>query len=332
MPKSLLPLLLLLGSAPGTPADQPRKPPPARAGIKTPGIQIPFAALKPEAQIPTPAKPSWLAFTDALFYPGPDSLTKLDPKTNQPAATSAPIGNPCGGLISAFQALWVNSCRDGALLRLNPKDLKIAATIPLTSTQPPPSALAASADSVWILTDAKTNLVRIDPDQNVSVAEIRLPAGCRGIVFGESALWVACPSQNQVLRVDPATNLIVQSITVSPEPESLAIADGSIWALCRKDGKIDRIDPKTNKVAKSIELHTPGAPGAIASGNGFLWVTMAGFPLTRVDPKAESVAQQFYGDAGGAIAISPGAVWLSNLNQGTLWKLDPKLIQATLAE
>ena len=193
-------------------------------------------------------------------------------------------------------------------------------------------SIAASADSVWLLTDSKTTVSRIDPDQNAVVGEIRVPAGCEGLTFGESALWVACPNENKVLRINPESNLVDKVIDVSARPQALAVGGNSIWVLCEKEGKVDRIDPKTNKVEKSIALDVAGAKGAIAFGDGAVWVTMTGFPLTRIDPQSESVAQQFYGAGGGAILISPGAIWLSNLDSGTLLRIDPKLVLATLAE
>jgi streptogramin lyase len=97
---------------------------------------------------------------------------------------------------------------------------------------------------------------------------------------------------------------------------------------------VQRIDPKTNKVIKTIELSVPNAGGNLAFGEGFLWVTQTGFPLTRIDPQNEKehVAQQFWGDGGGLISVSPGAVWLANVSKGTVWRLDPKRVVATLAE
>ena len=192
--------------------------------------------------------------------------------------------------------------------------------------------IAATADSIWLLTDDKTTLARIDPDQNVVVAELRVPAGCRGLTFGETALWLACPAENKVLRINPTTNLVEQVIKVSEHPEFLAVGEGSIWVLCRKEGKIDRIDPKTNKVSKTIELGVPGAGGQMAFGDAYLWVTQPGFPLARIDAKTETVAQQFTGEGGGAIAVSPGAIWLSNVKDGTVWRIDPKRVLATLPE
>jgi virginiamycin B lyase len=174
--------------------------------------------------------------------------------------------------------------------------------------------------------------LRIDPDQNAVVAEIRLAADCRSLTFGETALWLACPSENKVIRVNPATNLVEKQIEVSAEPVSIVTGLNSVWVYCRKESKVDRIDPKTNKVSKSIELKVPGAEGAIAFGEGSIWVSMQGFPLTRIDPVAEAVAQQFVGDGGGSIRTSAGAIWLSNKDTGTLLRIDPKLVVLTLAE
>jgi streptogramin lyase len=135
-----------------------------------------------------------------------------------------------------------------------------------------------------------------------------------------------------VLRINPELNQVEKHIETSALPKALAIGENSIWVLCEKEGKIDRIDPKTNKVSKTIELGAPATGGGIADGLGSLWVTMQGFPLTRIDTTAEKVVQQFYGEGGGAIHVGLGSLWLSNLNNGTLWRIDPKRVAATLAE
>jgi streptogramin lyase len=235
-------------------------------------------------------------------------------------------------MVSAFGSHWIPACGDGTLARIDPKTFKIIATI-ATGTADAGGSLAASADSIWLLTDARTTLSRIDPDQNAVVGELRVPSGCGGLTFGEKSLWIACPNENKVLRINPATNLVEKVIDVAARPQSLAVGAASIWVLCEKDGTVDRIDPKINKVSKSIELDVPGAKGAIAFGEGSVWVTQAGFPLTRIDPQSETVAQQFFGPGGGgAILTTPGAIWLSNPETGTLQRVDPKRVLATLAE
>jgi streptogramin lyase len=316
----------LSAASPATKAEPPK------LGIRIPGVQIPFSNLQPEATFPTPDRPPWVFFSTALFVPAKDHVDQIDLKTNKIGDPIADIHKPCGGMVSAFGSLWVPACADGSLVRVDPKTLKVTATI-ASGTADVRGSVAANADSVWLLTDSRTTLSRIDPDQNAVVGEMRVPAGCGSLAFGETALWLACPNENKVLRINPATNLVEKAIDVSAHPEALAVGGKSVWVLCEKEGKIDRIDPKTNKVTKSIALEVPGAKGTIAFGEGAVWVSLAGFPLNRVDPESETVAQQFYGPGGGgAIVTSAGAIWLSNPDGGTLLRIDPKRVLATIAE
>ncbi|HTS29005.1 MAG TPA: hypothetical protein VMH81_24205 [Bryobacteraceae bacterium] len=302
-----------------------------KGGIKTPGVQIPFSSLKPEAEIPM--APEWIASADGLLVPdaGKRTLDRIDPKTNAVGQPVAGVSKPCGGAVSAFGSVWVASCDDHSLVRVDGKKWEVSAKI-ATGVSEAPLAIAAGTDSVWLFSDDRTTLSRIDPDQNQVVTELRVPAGCAALVFAEKALWAACPAEDRVLRINPETNVVEKRVEVSARPQALAASDGSIWVLCEKDGKVDRIDPKTNKVSKSIELGVPGAAGGIAAGGGSIWVTLADFPLTRIDPLTEKVVQQFWGPGGGAIQFGANALWLSNRQNGTLWRLDPKRVQATLAE
>ena len=310
------------------------EPAPVVKGIKTPGVQIPFASLKAESEIPAPGKPAWVFFEGGAFFANAaEGIEKIDPKTAKVTATLPKVAKPCAGMASGFGSLWVPSCADGSLIRFDSKTLKETARFQV-GTGTATRAIAASPDSIWMLTDDKTTLSRIDPDQNAVVGELRVPAGCRSLVFGETSLWLACPTENKVYRIDPATNVVINQVEVSSQPEALAAGEGSIWVFCKKDGKVDRIDPKTNKVSKSIDLAVPGVAGSIAVGEGSVWVTMTGFPITRINPTAEKEAavQQFVGHGGGAITTSTGALWLSNVAEGTVWKIDPKRVIATLAE
>jgi hypothetical protein len=383
-----------------------------KQGIKTPGVQIPFANLKAEAELPL--APQWMVFSDSVLIPNKaGGLERLDAKTNKLIDPVTGFTNLCGGATTAFTSLWIPSCGEHSLVRLDAKiaaDPKAAANprggggrggrggaAPADGEAKPPAeggakaeesksgdekkadakdseakapparqgggrggrggggrggpaklaepvkidagvgsanpAVAANADSVFLLSDDKTTLSRIDPDQNKVISELRMPAGCNTLTFASAALWLTCPSENKVLRVNPETDLVEKRIEVSAQPTALLFSDASIWVLCLKEGKIERIDPKTNKVTKTIDTGVTGATaGGIATGAGSIWVTMTGFPLTRIDPVSEKVVQQFWGVGGGAIHFGDGSLWLTNLNDGTLWRIDPKRVLATLAE
>ncbi|HUB78829.1 MAG TPA: hypothetical protein VMB03_08545 [Bryobacteraceae bacterium] len=304
-----------------------------KLGIRTPGVQIPFASLKAEAEFSV--APPWIIFADSPLLPDTqkDALIKIDAKTNKPGDSIAGLSKPCGGGISAFKSLWIPTCGDRSIVRVDLKEGKVTKKLDVGAGSFAPS-IAATADSVWAFTDDKTTLARIDPERDVVVAEIRLPAGCNSLTFGEAALWVTCPSENRVLRINPDTNQVDKHIGTSASPRALVIGENSVWVLCEKEGQIQRIDPKTNKISKTIDLGAPATGGGIADGLGSLWVTMPGFPLTRIDTTVdqEKVVQQFYGEGGGAIQVGLGSLWLTNLRGGTLWRIDPKRVAATLAE
>ncbi|HEY4361223.1 MAG TPA: hypothetical protein VGN17_09650 [Bryobacteraceae bacterium] len=312
----------------------PPAPVAPKTGIKTPGIQISFDSLKAEAEIPVES-PGWMTVADSVYVPSStkDLLARIDLKTNKPGTPIADLKKPCSGSIVAFGSLWIPNCGSQTITRFDTKANKITATLAVGAGDST-LGLAATSDSVWAFTDNKTTLSRIDPLQNLVVGELRLPAGCNMLASGESSLWVTCPTEKRILRINPVTNLVDQRIEVSAGARSLAFGAGSVWVLCDKDGKIDRIDPKTNKVIKTIDLAVPNAGGNLAYGEGFLWVTQAGFPLTRIDTtnEKERVVQQFWGEGGGLLSVSTGAIWLANPAKGTVERFDPKRIVATLAE
>ena len=302
-----------------------------KVGLQKPGVLIPFSKLKPEAEIP--GAPAWVLSSDTLLVPSGDALTKIDLKTNKPGEPITGFSKPCSGAVNAFKSVWVANCGNGTLVRTEPKSGKIEATLN-TGVGAVHYGIAATSDSIWLLADGKTTLSSIDPETNSVVAEVRLPSSCMNLQFAETSLWLTCSAEDKLLRVNPVTNLVEQRIKVSAVPTSLAFGDGSVWVLGTKEGKIDRIDPKTNKVIKTISLEVPNAEGSIAFGEGALWASLSGFPVTRIDTTAEkeTVLQQFYGEGGGYLYTTSGAVWLANTKQDKLLRLDTKRIIATLAE
>jgi virginiamycin B lyase len=308
---------------------------PPRPGVTAPGVKIPIERLKPEAVFEVGGHPDWLAIDEAAWVSNEpnNSVSRLDPKTNTVAATInlGPEKHPCSGLAAGFGSLWVPNCGDKTLMRIDLKSNAITATLPLTIGNSEGS-IATGAGSVWIMTDAKGTLARIDPDTNSVVAEIVVASGSYGLAFGEGALWVTSSEHDSVSRVDPNTNLVAETIAVGKTPRFIAAGAGAVWVLNQGDGSVSRIDPKTNKVAATIEVGVPGPGGEIAVGEGSLWVTSFEFPLSRIDPATNKVVQQFYGPGGDSVRVGLGSVWLSNLRQGNVWRIDPRRIEATLPD
>lgn len=305
-----------------------------RAGVKTAGVKIPIERLKPDAVYQVGGRPDWLAIDEAAWVSNEpsDNVSRLDPKSA--AATTIALGpgkHPCSGLAAGFGSLWVPNCGDRTLARVDLTTNAVTATIPMTIGDSE-GGIATGAGSVWLMIDKKGTLARIDPATNAVVAEIYVPSGSFGLAFGEDAVWVTSTEHHSVARVDPHTNLVVETIPVGKSPRFIAVGLGAVWTLNQGDGSVTRIDPKTNKVVATIEVGVPGPGGEIAAGEGSVWVTSFEFPLSRIDPATNTVAQQFFGPGGDAVRVGLGSVWLSNLRQGNVWRLDPRRIEATLPD
>lgn len=306
-----------------------------QGGVRTPGVLIPLASLKSEAEISVEAPGTIAVADDVVMVDSKGSVLRIDARTNKPLDPVSGLKKACSGTIAAFGSLWIPDCEAQAVTRVDLKSQKITATLP-TGAADVTTGIAATADSVWMLTDNRTTLSRIDPQGNQVVGEIRLPQGCDAILSGNGSLWVPCPSENKLYRINPETNLVEERIEVSAGPRALALGDNSVWVLCDKEGKVDRVDPKTNKVTKTIALNVANGGGTLAFGDGYLWVTQSGFPIARIDTKTESVDQQFWAPAGNfnrsLITTSNGAIWLTDPTHGKVLRFDPKRILATLAE
>ena len=323
----------LLGAAQSSQNPSPVPAKPKRPGVTTPGIRIPITKLKPEAVYAVPGAPDWMAVDKEVWVSNSPkgTVARLDPKSNAVMAM-IPVGKePCSGLATGFGSVWVPNCGDSTVTRLALEDGKMQATFPMTIADSE-GGITIGAGSVWMLTDAKGTLARIDPATNKMVAEIYVAPGSFAVAFGENAVWVTSSEKNVLTRVNAQNHVIEATIPVGPKPRFLTVGEGSVWTLNQGDGSISRVDMKTNKVVATIEAGVPGGGGEISAGEGSVWVTTFEYPITRIDPGTNKVAQQFYGEGGDSIRAALGWIWLTNIRAGTIWRIDPKRVLATLAE
>jgi YVTN family beta-propeller protein len=288
-------------------------------------VQRPMSELRPLAKFSIPGSPDWLAIGDSVWISNKpkNNLTRIDPKTNQVAAT-IPVGKgPCAGLALGFGSVWVPQCGDGTVLRMDIGTEKPVATIK-TGIADTEGGIAVGAGSVWMPSDAAGVLSRIDPSTNQVISKIQISPGSNTAAFGEGALWVTSTQNNLVTRVDPKSEKVVKTISVGPKPRFLAVGLGSVWVLNQGDGTVSRIDPKRNRVSATIAVEVPGEGGDIDTGAGSVWVSAMGKPLSRIDPATNAVVKQFVGKGGDALRIGFGSVWLSNHEFHEVWRIDPK--------
>jgi DNA-binding beta-propeller fold protein YncE len=213
----------------------------------------------------------------------------------------------------------VPNCGDKTLSRIDIKTNQVTATLPFGPADSE-GGIAASPDSVWMLTDKKGILSRIDPASNKVTAEIAVTPNSAACIYAEGAVWITTPEKKLLTRVDPKTNQVTNTIEVGPGPRFLTAGAGSIWTLNQGDGTVSRVDTKTNKLLANIEAGIPGSGGEIAFGAGHVWATTFQIPVTEIDPGKNAVVKQWVGPGGDSIRVGFGSVWLSNLRDQTVWR------------
>jgi virginiamycin B lyase len=293
------------------------------------GVRLSITRITPDAKIPLPGAPADMTMDAGVWVANRATreIARIDPKTNAVTGATSAAAAPCAGIAADFGGIWAPACGPGALVRVDAKTQKVAATV-TTSVLDGASSVATGVGSVWLLADAAGTLLRLDPDTNAPVAEISLPAGVNALAFGEGAVWIAIGRTSQVARIDPHTNVVTKLFKVGRAPSALAVGEGGVWVLNQGDGTISRIDPKTDAVVATIASGVATTGGRMVAGEGALWITAPGLPLVRIDPATNRVTQQFAGEGGGAIAIGHGSLWLANTKAGSIWRIDPKLVAA----
>jgi virginiamycin B lyase len=319
----LLAGILLLGGQLGA---QTTVPFPRATGVSNPVIQRPMTGLHPLATFQVGGDPDWMALTaDSVWVTRSftNSVTRLNAVTNE-VGESVAIAKPCSGLATAFGSLWVPSCAEHTLVRVDLKTREIVARIPAGPADSE-GGITTGAGSVWMVTSPKGVLARIDPSTNNIIAKIRIPSGSYAAAFADGSVWITSTGKSLLSRVDPATNKLVSTTRVGKAPRFLTTGAGSVWTLNQGNGTISRVDTRSGKLLATIEAGLAGRGGEIAYGEGSIWATLSGFPITRIDPATNRVMQQWTGKGGDSIRAGLGSVWLTDLDAGVVWRIDPAL-------
>ena len=319
------------GSVPEvTPPPQAASPQTAPAHLRppripkpgVPGIRHDIAELQPKSTVyPVEGSPDWSVITPSATWVASARANHVV----QLLANEGKVGlivdvqRPCAGLTSGFGSIWVPSCGDKKLYRLDPATGKVTASI---DAEPENSegGITASPDAVWMVVKPST-LIRVDPKTNIVTAQVPLPATAANPVWGGGSVWVSTFDNNSVVKVDPKTNSVTDTIATGPKPRFITYGANSIWTLNQGDGTVTRIDARTDKVQATIACGIPGPGGDLSYGDGYIWAALFDFPLTQIDPKTNQPIRQWAGPGGDGMRAGGGSVWLSNLRQQTVWRI-----------
>lgn len=298
-------------------------------GVKTPGVLIPFANLKSEADLTLASPPAGALFNDGIALAEAGGIRRFDEKTNkayEPSRDITDVAKPCGGLVSAFSSIWTATCGTAALAKVEipagrgprgggmgmggrggpPPAKEAPAGAKPDAPKPEAAKVEAPKPDAPKPFFAKPKPAVLTPLEAAPVARVAMAAT-------EDSLWLLADGKTSLQRIDPQTNAIVADVRLPVGCASLLFAEGGLWVACPGETKLLRIDPKTNLVDKRIDV--PAEPLALAAGDASIWVlARKEGKVARIDPKTNKVISTIelgIPNADGALAFGDGFLWAS---------------------
>lgn len=299
-----------------------------KPGIKE--VQVPYSSLKPTATIKIGGTADWVLVTENAVWVAstkPYAIWRIDPVANKIVARIRIPGEACSGLASGFGSIWAPICgRKPALVRIDARKNAISTTLPIAPAGPE-GGIAASDDSVWLVTDSKGTLLRIDPSTNSVRQRISIAPGSYNPIFSDGIVWVTGIENDILTAVDASSGKTLDSMRVGAKPRFLTGGAGSIWTLNQGDGTISRVDEKSRHVIATIQLGIPGAGGDLDYGADSVWLSVFDVPLTRVDATTNRVVKQWIGKGGDSLRIGFNSLWITDYKKGLLLRFPMEEMQ-----
>jgi YVTN family beta-propeller protein len=178
--------------------------------------------------------------------------------------------------------------------------------------------IAAGGDSVWMVTDPKGTLARIDPATGRVRQTVAVPAGSYNPLYSDGIVWVTGHDAGVVTAVDAASGKVLATVPVGDGPRFLTAGAGSVWVLLQGTGEVVRIDAGARAVTARIAAGLKGHGGDIGFGADRVWPTLSGVPLSDIDARTNRIRRQWTGPGGDSLAFAFGAVWLTDYKAGTV--------------
>ena len=256
-------------------------------------------------------------------------VIKVSPNKDS-ALLIIPVPEACTAPIVGFNALWVMSCTEKSLYRIDHNTGLVIAKIATGMAEGNGEMSLAIADgSVWLLSDSSGILIRVNPKTNTIQKRITVLPNSYGVAFGNNAIWVTNYLNNSVQKINTKTNKVIATIPVGLKPRFITATNNNVYTLNQGDGTVSKIDAYANKVIATINVKAVGGGGDIAADLNKVWVvsTNPQVPIQVINVKSnliEAVYQQ-NPEKGkilkvdGAVRISDKFVWVSGYYSKNIW-------------
>jgi streptogramin lyase len=252
----------------------------------------------------------------------PDSLVKIDPKTNK-VVDVIRVGRLPVATALAGDFVWVANVGDSTLTRV---DTRSGQTQTIGGLNSPTGIAADDNGNVWVTTAAYEQVIRVNgktlqPDITIPLKHNAfLPA------VGAGSLWVTEPPHNlgehgTLARINLTTTNLERRFTVGIFPIAVAVGERAAWVANGADASISRISLSDGSVQR---IPVGLAPSGIVTGFGSVWLIAGKNTIWRINPETRQVDHII--DAGGGpfgLTAGPDSVWATLPDTGTVVRIDP---------
>lgn len=254
-------------------------------------------------------------------------VVRLDPTTGEELARVPITGDLCVGMAAAFDSIW--ACGAGGVDRIDPATDEVVARIELPTAQVV-SRPAVADDAVWVLSGnvVATSVVRIDPAANEVAATYDAPHPLTALAGGLDAVWATSAEAGALIRIDPASGEMTEAASDLPRPSWLAVGPDAVWVLLDgatgADPALLRFDPNDGSSERFDIGGVPAESGDIVVGETAVWIRGSDPRIVALDPDTGDIQQRISGQGlgDGALGIADGALWLTSVDAGRVWRLD----------
>ena len=264
-----------------------------------------------------------------------DSLAVIDPASNR-VVDELPVGRTPTEVAVGGGAAWTLSADEQTVSRvdLHTKGVKTF------STGAVPIDLAANGAAVWVVqgnrqaakrasydtVSTPAFVARLDPLSGAGrgITPLAVPAGASFRVPPGGLIAAGSGAVWVVGRPGWVHRVDGDGVVTQRSLDAFGIAtgDGQVWIRDRRRRAV-RLDPNTGRATAHVKLPA-GELSAIAVGAGSVWLTdPVGGTVWRVEPRRLDARTIAVQPGVDGVAAGAGAVWVTNRAQGTVTRIDP---------
>jgi DNA-binding SARP family transcriptional activator/DNA-binding beta-propeller fold protein YncE len=258
----------------------------------------------------------------------PNSVAKIDPKTNEIVST-VPVGRGAVALAAVGRNLWVANRTDDTLTRVDTRTHETRTFGGFAF----PISLAAQGPRVWVGSESSNEVVAIDGEIGSVLQRLPVDPGPAGFVsVGEGSLWVSHgvffpglrpEAPSAFSRVDVLARAVdTRRLRDGDSASWIAVGGGAAWISLTGPGQLLRIDALDGAQRR---INVGSGPLGLAVGFGDVWVTSTSDDAVRRVNAATGTVEDVIEveDQPLAVAVGAGSVWIANHRDRSISRIDP---------